>query len=279
MFSAIAEDFLNGGLEVIVPIDARTIERHQDSPCQTLIGVNSAVELPGIVADCPATADHVLMIAPETDACLLSCLNWVNASNHKLISPDAAFVELTSSKNSTFEYLQANGFHSFPREICLISNSQHDDQPMVIKPISGAGSEGVELISNLSSCSPELLENGAYRLEAFVAGTHVSVSVICRPEGNLLLPPTRQVFDREPFGKYVGAEFPVEPSIAARASRLAERVMQALPKTKGYLGIDIVISNDGPAGDCVIEINPRLTMSYLTLRQICNDNLALKMLM
>ena len=40
---------------------------------------------------------------------------------------------------------------------------------------------------------------------------------------------------------------------------------------RGYVGVDMVL---GDAGDYAIEINPRLTTSYLGLRQLCQQNLA-----
>jgi predicted ATP-grasp superfamily ATP-dependent carboligase len=39
-----------------------------------------------------------------------------------------------------------------------------------------------------------------------------------------------------------------------------------------------VILGDGPAGDVVVEINPRLTTSYVGLRALAVDNLVAAML-
>ena len=44
---------------------------------------------------------------------------------------------------------------------------------------------------------------------------------------------------------------------------------------RGYVGVDLVL---GDQGDWVIEINPRLTTSYIGLRTLTNDNLAVAML-
>jgi predicted ATP-grasp superfamily ATP-dependent carboligase len=53
----------------------------------------------------------------------------------------------------------------------------------------------------------------------------------------------------------------------------------ALPGAFGYLGVDLVLgeSADG-ADDFVIEINPRLTTSYIGLRAAVEENLAAAML-
>ena len=69
------------------------------------------------------------------------------------------------------------------------------------------------------------------------------------------------------------------PPLAERATRLARAAIDTLPAPLGYLGVDLVLGDD-PTGreDVVIEINPRLTTSYVGLRAACRDNLAAAML-
>ena len=63
------------------------------------------------------------------------------------------------------------------------------------------------------------------------------------------------------------------------ATALASRAVAALSSTVGYLGVDLVLGDD-PDGrdDVVIEVNPRLTTSYVGLRALAADNLAAAML-
>ena len=60
---------------------------------------------------------------------------------------------------------------------------------------------------------------------------------------------------------------PLEPLLAERASQLAAQAVATLPDPFGYIGVDLVLGHD-PEGrdDVVIEINPRLTTSYVGLR-------------
>jgi predicted ATP-grasp superfamily ATP-dependent carboligase len=89
-----------------------------------------------------------------------------------------------------------------------------------------------------------------------------------------LLPPTQQLFDAAPFGQYIGAAYPLEPLLADRATALAAKVVQALPPTRGYFGIDMILGEHPDSPDYAIEVNPRLTMSYLKLREVCGFNIA-----
>jgi predicted ATP-grasp superfamily ATP-dependent carboligase len=88
----------------------------------------------------------------------------------------------------------------------------------------------------------------------------------------------RQIFDREPFGDFVRAQYPLVHDVSDRAIQLATAAVGALPATRGYIGIDMVISHTDPGLDCLIEVNPRLTMSYLNLRELYRENLARVML-
>jgi predicted ATP-grasp superfamily ATP-dependent carboligase len=64
-----------------------------------------------------------------------------------------------------------------------------------------------------------------------------------------------------------------------RARRLARAAVQSLPDPVGWVGVDLVFGNDEKGrDDTVIEINPRLTTSYVGLRAICRENLAAAML-
>jgi predicted ATP-grasp superfamily ATP-dependent carboligase len=91
--------------------------------------------------------------------------------------------------------------------------------------------------------------------------------------------PCRQRLSDDGSFIYLGGSLPLPAALEARAIRLAEHVSAALPPWRGYLGIDLVLGRDrSGADDCVIEVNPRLTTSYVGLRAAYASNLALAML-
>ena len=63
----------------------------------------------------------------------------------------------------------------------------------------------------------------------------------------------------------------MQQALAERAVRVALSAIDTVPGLFGYVGVDVVLSD---ACDWVIEINPRLTTSYLGLRALAEDNLA-----
>ena len=71
-------------------------------------------------------------------------------------------------------------------------------------------------------------------------------------------------------------EVPLPPPLEKRAQRIAAAAIDGLTGLFGYLGVDVVLGDDGR--DWAIEINPRLTTSYVGLRALAETNLAAAML-
>src|SRR5690606_21127135 len=89
------------------------------------------------------------------------------------------------------------------------------------------------------------------------------------------LPACRQHLSDDGRFRYLGGSLPLPPSLHARAARLAQQALDALPAAIGYVGVDLVLgAADDGSRDVVIEVNPRLTTSYLGLRDAVKINLA-----
>ena len=284
MMASMAVDFRAAGIEIVVPIDDRLGEPLQNLPADiNVLPIRSADDLVPCLTKYAAMTDYIMLIAPECDMRLLKCVHWMDRVCDKLISPNAQFVEIASCKLLTTDYFQSQGIEALPHGMRLSTFTQENWRqrvklPAVLKPIDGAGGEDVRLITHWSELDIPLAKPAdQYRIERFVTGVPVSVSVLCG-ETSQILTPTGQIFDREPFGNYVGAQYPLAPGLSDRAIRLAEAAIKALPETKGYVGIDMIISDTAEEFDCLIEVNPRLTMSYLKLREIYKENLAMLML-
>ena len=283
MLQAITTDFLDAGAEVVLPIDERLEDKIDDHVRLEKRQLCASDNLPAILLELAEQVDQVMLVAPETDSCLLTCLGWVETLEDKLISPDSQFVRIASCKKTTFEQLRSNGFEKIPHGLNFgdyrPENAGHLIPPLVLKPIDGAGSEEVQLVQRLADLDRGFQRpRDHYWLEQFISGTPVSVSILCGPEDSVFLPPTQQLFDRQPFGSYIGAGYPIDPALARRAKAVAEQAINSMPPTRGYVGIDMVLSDRSEPQDSLIEINPRLTMSYLKLRAVCRENLAKLML-
>jgi predicted ATP-grasp superfamily ATP-dependent carboligase len=91
--------------------------------------------------------------------------------------------------------------------------------------------------------------------------------------------PARQLLTDDGHFTYVGGELPLPPDVAARTVELTRRAVALYPGLIGYVGVDAVLgTTGGRPTDAVIEINPRLTTSYVGLRASTRDNLVAQLL-
>lgn len=227
-------------------------------------------------------ADWTLVIAPELEGELLAWCQRVEAVGGRLLGPSAVLVGLASDKEATCRCLAAAGVR-VPPGVALEPGQRVPEGfefPAVVKPRWGAGSQGVQMVDSARGAERAVARLGvACRLERFCAGQAASVAVLCGPSTcRPLVPCVQRLGGGRGFG-YLGGALPLPPALKRRARRLAMRAIAALPQPRGFLGVDLVLGAD-PRGreDAVIEINPRLTTSYVGLRRAAATNLAGAML-
>jgi predicted ATP-grasp superfamily ATP-dependent carboligase len=222
-----------------------------------------------------AVADATILIAPEFDGILHKAALRVVASGGRLLSPSPEFIRIAANKQQTCDLLAEAGV-SVPAGQVLESDEPLPEDfpyPAVLKPIDGAGSQDTYLVSGSHDTPPAYA--WSRRLERYLPGTAASVALICGPGGRALLSPCRQRISDDGRLRYLGGELPLAAGLARRASDLADRALAVLPQATGYVGVDLVLGRD-PQGseDAVIEVNPRLTTSYVGLRAATKHNLA-----
>ncbi len=277
MLTAVAADFAAEGIALDVLRDARGPE--VSLPGCAIYEISSAADEQQTLRRLAAEADWTLLIAPEFQGHLLTRCRAVEAAGGRLLGPSSELVALATDKHALCEHLSRHDIN-VPRGVALdhfepLPSDFH--YPAVLKPRDGAGSLGVERVESWSVAR----RNGPSpaRLEAFCPGQPASVAVLCGPEISVTLPPCFQSLGGESGFSYLGGSLPIPDELAARATDLAQRAVASLPRPLGYLGVDLVLG-DEPSGaaDVVIEINPRLTTSYIGLRGLFAGNLAVAML-
>lgn len=240
-----------------------------------IIDVQSSAEHLDEFERLASTADATILIAPEFDGILLKSVRRVIECGGRLASPSTEFVRLTANKHQTCERLAAASIR-VPKGVLLEPDQKLPGEfiyPAVLKPVDGAGSQDTQLVASPHD------EPAPYawprRLESYLPGLSASVSFLCGPAGRVALPPCRQRLSEDGRLSYRGGELPLAAGLGERAVSIAQQALEALPSTVGYVGVDLVLGSN-PAGteDFVIEINPRLTTSYVGLRAAAKSNLA-----
>lgn len=274
MVSALSTDFQRAGFDVVVQRDARlNVNIFQDSGRGSVRSVRSTLQEREIFERSVATTDWTVLIAPETNNALLDRSLVAVSSGARLMSPAPDFIAIAADKSRTCKMLIEHGV-PVPAAVDLAAGVPMPSDfsyPAVRKPLDGAGSCDVELVSH-AQAKPMSCPS---RLERFYSGIPASVAFLCGPGLALPLPACRQRLGVPPAFDYLGGETPLPAGLAHRAQRLAMDAVAALPETTGYVGIDLILGEDPDgADDVVIEVNPRLTTSYVGLRANCRGNLA-----
>lgn len=222
-----------------------------------------------------AGADATIVIAPEFDGILWKTARRVIAAGGALISPSPEFIRIAADKQRTSDVLHSAGVpvpigHLLESDAPLPADFPY---PAVIKPVDGAGSQDVYFVRSPHDAVPAYAWRR--RIECYMPGLPASVAALSGPAGRVLLQPCKQRISDDGRLIYLGGESPLAAGLAVRARNLADRALAALPPNVGYVGVDLVLGRvpDG-SEDAVIEINPRLTTSYVGLRAASQDNLA-----
>jgi len=223
-------------------------------------------------------ADWSVVITPELGGALFERCRLARSAGGCLLASSEADLILSGDKHLACLHLAARGL-PVPQGITVDRGQLQPGDftyPAVLKRRDGAGSQDVRMVESPADvCGP--IEFDA-RLESFCAGLPVSVALLCGPAGIHSLPACRQHLASDGRFAYQGGELPLPEDLDARARRLALRAIEALTAPLGYLGVDLVLGDaDDGSQDYVIEINPRLTTSYVGLRQAMRNNLAAAM--
>lgn len=279
MLCAVARDFLQ------LPDCRLQLMRDHRIPAAEFPGettpVQSSREEGERLRDFAAQADYTLLIGPEMNGLLLERVRACEQVGARLLSPDSAFVAIASHKTITADRLAEQGV-AVPRAISWSPGEPFPSRfpyPAVLKPVDGVGSEDTYRLENANADAGRFGSRQRWRLEQFCEGMPASIAAICGATSTLYLPVCRQRISNDGRFTYQGGRVLTDVRLNQRARRLAMQTMAALPPTRGFVGIDFILgaSHEGEH-DVVLEVNPRLTTSYVGLRACVRNNLAQAML-
>lgn len=266
-------------VHVVSTRDARLPQFHPTG-CE-VVTIGSMDEERYTIARLSKASDWTLLIAPETGGTLLEWTNRLAKSGIRLLSPPPKVVRIAADKQATADWLARQNVRA-PRGSIVSPGDRADDgvECAVLKPIDGCGSQEIQLLRSRDGVEAAIASlERPMRLEAFVPGLPASVAVLCGPREHVALPACEQRLSADGRFTYLGGRTPLPPNLDQRARHLALSASASLPAPIGYLGVDLVLGGqENGSGDAVIEINPRLTTSYVGLRAACLDNLAAAML-
>jgi len=229
-----------------------------------------------------AEADAVWLIAPETDRRLERLASRVERRGRVLLGSTSAAIRTASDKAALPRLLEPRGI-LVPRTLPIAGGAPAEvwmtaardiGFPLVVKPRRGAGCDDVHLVRDENQLHDTVASGRGRRpmlLQQFIRGTHASVSLVADGRHAVALAVNRQsIRESAPF-RYRGGETPIRHARSACAAAAAVCACESIPGLRGYVGIDLVLTD---AGAAIIEINPRLTTAYVGLRCVLPYNVA-----
>ena len=273
MLICVAEDLVRMGIDVTVTHDPR-VPFSLDGVTRWAVCDEALLE--DAVRTCAAEADVTLLIAPEFEQLLARWHRVVRPVARDLLNCSVESIELCSDKLRLGRLWEQAGVPTPAAE--PFTDARQWSGPVVVKPNDGAGCERTCLCVNKASFArlPDLRH---HMVQTYVEGTPASVLCIVNEDGSVLpLRAGRQIInisvDDDPHAMtYLGGELPLPDELEQRAVALGIAALQPVEGLRGFVGVDMVLGRDSRS-DYAIEINPRVTMSYVGLRQLCESNIA-----
>lgn len=228
-------------------------------------------------------SDFVWLIAPETDDVLVTLSQCCFAMGKPAIGGDLETIKAASNKLETAKLL-TKGKLPTPKTLSVASwvaenNSVDKKNKWLAKPVDGVGCEGIEVFSDADALNQWLAEQtnvlkNTYFIQAFQQGVEASLSILCHDGKGWLLSCNR--LNVVPNGDKLLLDTITINGFKEHWSlfeKLAEDVAALFPNMRGYLGIDAMFDVEA-SSLTILEINARLTSSYIGLSEATGLNMA-----
>jgi tyramine---L-glutamate ligase len=214
---------------------------------------------------CVVEADAIWPIAPETGGQLERLVEMVVAQGKIPLCSTIEAIHITSSKRMTAHQLAANGIAVVPTHQAE-EPFPHSRSGWVAKPDDGAGAKDTCWFGDPDRME-RWLDQGRRRrthvVQPYVRGDAASLSALARHGVARVLSCNHQTVSIEDgYFRYHGGIVGGLQSRRRAFAPVAAGIAKAIPGLWGYIGVDLI---DSPEGPLVLEVNPRLTTSYVGL--------------
>lgn len=218
--------------------------------------------------------DAAFIIAPETGGQLADLVDLVNICNVLHLGSNLNAIKVTSSKYQTSQQLAKAGLNVVPTYYLnelVNKDSEGESQQWVIKLDDGAGCDGAIVFRNLVDVEQYLTHQvGIPVIQPYISGIPASISMLCKNGKAWVLGCNLQKVE------LVDNQFVYRGSVVnglsvnyTRFTNVAAQIAQAMPDLAGYVGVDVIVNEDDIT---ILEINPRLTTSFVGLHQSLSIN-------
>ena len=298
MLRTIIEDFKKLGYQIITLLDVRISHLSRYLKTDMVKLVKPEDEFLKIYTNYVKKSTFCFIIAPEFSKHLYNLTQIAKDLNKKILSINLNGVWLGTSKLETYKYFIANKVNTPKSYKIPLKGGEMDvdfilqkfDQlgsSIIMKPEDGAGSELIyhfttkdQILLLFERAKANFNIARSYIVQEFIDGDDLSISIINRTNSEKINDRDQiilsinaqnvQNIDSNKDSYYLGGFTPVENYKVLRNK--FEKILKSMDLTsfQGYFGIDFIKKADNSI--YFIEINPRLTTSYIGIRNILDFN-------
>jgi predicted ATP-grasp superfamily ATP-dependent carboligase len=216
-------------------------------------------------------ADAVWVIAPETDGVLHYITQMVTSQGKLVLGCGLSAIKITGEKMATCLALEAAGITTIPTY--TFENWPKSHWIWLAKPNDGAGCNDTACFNNADDLEDWIEQHDkqlTHVIQAYQPGEAASISCVIKKGKARLLSCNTQIIEiNNHMLSLKGCIVNGMREYWQQFEIVANQIAKAFPDLAGYVGIDVIVDNDEII---VVEINPRLTTSYASLREATGAN-------
>ncbi|MBA3697113.1 MAG: ATP-grasp domain-containing protein [Methylotenera sp.] len=221
--------------------------------------------------------DTALIVAPETSDILTKLTKMIEAAAIKNLGCHIEAVTVASDKYYSYQLLTHAGIATISTyKITDIAVSKLiSSHGFIVKPNDGAGCEATHYFSNKSDVQAWLVgrEWGNLIIQPYQPGLPASISAVFKNGQAWVLSCNEQLIKIQAEGNksvmLKGCRVNALNQYLDGFNKLANKIAATLPTLNGFAGIDVILDK---GNIYVVEINPRITTSYIGLRESLDYN-------
>jgi predicted ATP-grasp superfamily ATP-dependent carboligase len=287
MLRTLISDFKAAGHYVTTTLDSRLARLNPPLGADCIVPVFSSREVQAAIRKVSASADAAYVIAPETEGVLQSLVESVEQTGVASLNCPASTIGKVVDKAVLHASLKKLGV-STPETIMFsvadgveeIKRAIHGRLrfPLIFKPSNDVSCCGLSVVRNERQVAGAVgkikRESSSKRFLAqeLIEGVAASVSLVSAGSEALSISLNRQdltIGAPDAISSYNGGLVPFDQPLRPRAFAVAEKIVKSFRGLRGYVGVDLVLTEEEAVA---IEVNPRLTTSYIGLRRVVNFN-------
>jgi predicted ATP-grasp superfamily ATP-dependent carboligase len=287
MLRTLISDFKAAGHSVSSVLDSRLSMLNPPIEADCIVPVSSSREAEAAIEKISESVDAAYMIAPESDQVLQTFVENVERTGVTSLNCRGSAIIRVSNKEIFHGAAKRMGL---PTPATMVVNAFEDVAkirqivsaklgfPLIFKPADGGACCGLSVVINENQVAGAVRKiiressSKSFIVQELVQGVAVSVSLICTGKEVLPISLNKQdvsLTTPRTVSTYNGGMVPLNSPFKGEAFATAEKTVRSFRDLRGYVGVDLVLTKEGPT---VIEVNPRLTTSYVGVRKVVRFN-------